>query len=90
MAEIFWVIIVGAVAGALAKMVMPGDKMEPVGCLMTTLLGVAGAILMGWFVVPLLGIDPNGTLIARIIGATIGAAILIAIGRMLQGRMPKA
>lgn len=84
-----WFILVGAVAGILAKMIMPGDKMEPAGCLMTTLLGIGGALLMGMLVVPLLGIDANGGLIASLVGATIGAIILIALGRLVQGRSPK-
>jgi uncharacterized membrane protein YeaQ/YmgE (transglycosylase-associated protein family) len=87
--EWFWFLIVGAIAGVLAKMVMPGDKMEPAGCLMTMLLGIGGALLMGMVIVPLLGIDANNTMIASIVGATIGAIVLIALGRMLQGRMPK-
>lgn len=67
-------------------MVMPGDKMEPAGCLMTMLLGMAGAILMGHFIVPLLDITPNQDLLSKIIGATIGALILIALGRLVQGK----
>jgi len=83
---LIWILVVGAIAGILAKMVMPGDKMEPAGCLMTMLLGMAGAILMGHFIVPLLGISPNQTFVSKIIGATIGAIILITLGRVVQGR----
>jgi uncharacterized membrane protein YeaQ/YmgE (transglycosylase-associated protein family) len=86
---LIWILVVGAVAGILAKMIMPGDKMEPAGCLMTMLLGMAGAILMGHFIVPMLDITPNQTLVSKIIGATIGAIILIAIGRLVQGRSAK-
>ena len=85
----FWFLIVGAIAGLLAKMIMPGDKMEPAGCLMTMLLGIGGALLMGMVIVPLFNIDPNNSMIASIVGATIGAIILIFLGRLLQGRMPK-
>ncbi|MEO7454023.1 MAG: GlsB/YeaQ/YmgE family stress response membrane protein [Fimbriimonadales bacterium] len=88
--DIVWILLVGAVAGILAKMVMPGDKMEPGGCILTMLLGMAGAILMGKVVVPMLRITPNETLISKIIGATIGAIILIALFRLVQGRAPKA
>jgi uncharacterized membrane protein YeaQ/YmgE (transglycosylase-associated protein family) len=85
----FWFLVVGAIAGVLAKMIMPGDKMEPAGCLMTMLLGIGGALLMGMVIVPLFKIDPNNSMIASIVGATIGAIILIAIGRLLQGKMPR-
>lgn len=88
--DLVWILLVGAVAGFLAKMIMPGDKMEPAGCILTMLLGMAGAILMGHVVVPLLGITPNETLISKIIGATIGAVILIGLFRLVQGRAPKA
>jgi uncharacterized membrane protein YeaQ/YmgE (transglycosylase-associated protein family) len=86
----FWFLVVGAIAGVLAKMIMPGDKMEPAGCLMTMLLGIGGALLMGMVIVPLFNIDANNNMIASIVGATIGAIILIALGRLLQGRMPKS
>ena len=86
----FWFLVVGAIAGVLAKMIMPGDKMEPAGCLMTMLLGIGGALLMGMLIVPLFNIDANNNMIASIVGATIGAIILIALGRLLQGRMPKS
>lgn len=88
--EWFWFIVVGAIAGVLAKMIMPGDKMEPAGCLMTILLGIGGALLMGMLIVPLFNIDANNSMIASIVGATIGAIILIFLGRLLQGRAPKA
>lgn len=88
--DLIWILLVGAVAGILAKMVMPGDKMEPAGCILTMLLGMAGAVLMGHVIVPLLRITPNETLISKIIGATIGALILIALFRLVQGRSPKA
>ena len=86
----FWFLIVGAIAGVLAKAVMPGDKMEPAGCLMTMLLGIGGALLMGMVIVPMLGIDANDNMISAIIGATIVAIVLIALGRLIQGWAPKA
>jgi len=86
---LLWILVVGAVAGLLAKMVLPGDKMEPAGCLMTVLLGMAGAILMGHFIVPLLNISTDDNLVSKIVGATIGAIILILLGRLIQGRSAK-
>ena len=79
-ALIFW-IIVGLVAGALAKFIMPGD--DPGGVIITILLGVAGAIV-GGFLASLIGIGGGGT-IWTIIIATIGAIILLAIYRAVAG-----
>jgi uncharacterized membrane protein YeaQ/YmgE (transglycosylase-associated protein family) len=77
-AIIFW-IIVGGIAGALAKLIMPGD--DPGGFIITILLGIAGAIV-GGFLGRLIGIGGGG-LIWSIIIATIGAIILLAIYRLI-------
>jgi len=79
-ALIFW-IIVGLIAGALAKFIMPGD--DPGGFIITILLGIAGAIV-GGFLASLIGIGGGGT-IWTIIIATIGAIILLAIYRAFAG-----
>lgn len=75
---IFW-IIVGLVAGALAKLIMPGD--DPGGIIVTMLIGIAGAIV-GGFLAGLIGIGGGG-IIWTIIIATIGAIILLAIYRAI-------
>ena len=74
-------IIVGLIAGALAKFIMPGD--DPGGFIITILLGIAGAIV-GGFLAGLIGIGGGGTLWTIII-ATIGAIILLAIYRAVAG-----
>jgi uncharacterized membrane protein YeaQ/YmgE (transglycosylase-associated protein family) len=79
-ALIFW-IIVGLIAGALAKFIMPGD--DPGGFIITILLGVAGAVV-GGFLASLIGIGGGG-IIWTIIIATIGAIILLAIYRAVAG-----
>ena len=79
-ALIFW-IIVGLIAGALAKFIMPGD--DPGGFIITIILGIAGAIV-GGFLASLIGIGGGGT-IWTIIIATIGAIILLAIYRAVAG-----
>jgi uncharacterized membrane protein YeaQ/YmgE (transglycosylase-associated protein family) len=79
-AIIGWIII-GLIAGALAKFVMPGD--DPGGFIITILLGIAGA-LVGGFLAGLIGIGGGGT-IWTIIIATIGAIILLAIYRAVAG-----
>ena len=78
---IAWIII-GLVAGALAKLIMPGD--DPGGIIVTILIGVAGAFV-GGFLASLIGLAEGG-LIWTIVVATIGAIILLAIYRMLVGR----
>ena len=79
-ALIFW-IIVGGIAGALAKLIMPGD--DPGGFIITILLGIAGAIV-GGFLAGLINIGGGG-IIWSIIIATIGAIILLAIYRAFAG-----
>ena len=43
---ILWTIVIGFVAGVLAKFLTPGDTHEPQGFILTTLLGIAGAFVM--------------------------------------------
>lgn len=75
-------IIIGAIAGAIAKLLMPGR--DPGGCIVTILLGIAGAFLAGWLG-QALGFESamNG---AGFIGAIVGAFIILAIYRMVAGR----
>jgi uncharacterized membrane protein YeaQ/YmgE (transglycosylase-associated protein family) len=84
-ALIFW-IIVGLIAGALAKLIMPGD--DPGGIVVTIILGVVGAII-GGFLLSLLGIGAgagSGGFIFSIIAGVIGAVILLAIYRLIVGQ----
>ena len=39
-------IVIGGLAGAIAKLLMPGK--DPGGCIITVLLGIAGALIAGW------------------------------------------
>ena len=82
MGIIAW-IIVGLIAGALGKLVMPGR--DPGGIIVTILLGIAGALVGGFIIQGLLGIGGGG-FIWSIIVATIGAVILLAIYRALIGQ----
>ncbi len=79
-AIIGWIII-GLVAGALGKLIMPGD--DPGGIIVTILLGIAGAIV-GGFIASLVGLGGGGLLWSIVI-ATIGAIILLAIYRAIVG-----
>ena len=83
-ALLFW-IIVGLIAGALAKLIMPGD--DPGGIVVTIIIGVVGAILGGWLL-SLLGIGGgagSGGWIFSIVAGIIGAVILLAIYRLVVG-----
>lgn len=76
-----WMLIIGLIAGAIAKLIMPGE--DPGGCIITMLLGVAGAFVGGWLF-RTLGFGGEGP--AGLIGAVIGALILLAIYRLIRGR----
>lgn len=79
---ILWWIIVGGIAGGLAKLIMPGK--DPGGCIVTILLGIAGAIVGGWIlglILPGRDMGPTG-----FIGAVLGALLLLALYRWWVGR----
>jgi len=75
-------IVIGALAGALAKLIMPGR--DPGGCIVTILLGVGGALLAG-FVSHQLGWD-RGNQGAGFIAAVIGAIVILLIYRLINRR----
>jgi uncharacterized membrane protein YeaQ/YmgE (transglycosylase-associated protein family) len=77
-------IVVGLIAGLLAKLVMPGD--DPGGLIVTTLIGIAGAFVGGFVVDILGGAGVTGFNIWSILVATLGAVILLAIYRLFAGR----
>jgi uncharacterized membrane protein YeaQ/YmgE (transglycosylase-associated protein family) len=68
-------LIVGAVAGWLAGMIVKGHGFGLVG---NIIVGIIGAFLAGWLL-PMLGIAIGGGIVAAIINALIGAVILLAI-----------
>ena len=79
---IAWIVI-GAIAGALGKLIMPGR--DPGGIIVTILIGMAGAIVGGFIVQGLLGLGGGG-LIWSVLVATLGAVVLLAIYRLIVGR----
>jgi uncharacterized membrane protein YeaQ/YmgE (transglycosylase-associated protein family) len=85
--EILAWIVVGLIAGALGKLIMPGD--DPGGVIVTILIGMAGALVGGFIAQNLLGFDEGG-FIWSIIVATLGAIILLAIYRMVVGDRRRA
>lgn len=74
---LIWWLIVGLIAGILAKALTPGSSREPKGCVMTILLGIAGSVLVGFIMDTLGGGNAPGGMIGTIVGATIGAVLLI-------------
>ena len=83
-AILFW-IIVGLIAGALAKWVMPGD--DPGGVILTIIIGIVGAVL-GGYILRFLGLGGGGSgqWLASIFAGFIGALILLAIYRLVANR----
>ena len=81
--HIIWTIIIGFVAGVIAKFVTPGDN-EPSGFVLTTILGIVGSFLatylgqaIGWY-----RADEG----AGLIGAVVGAVIILVIWGYIAGR----
>jgi uncharacterized membrane protein YeaQ/YmgE (transglycosylase-associated protein family) len=83
---IIWTIIIGFVAGVVAKFIMPGPN-EPSGFIMTTLLGVVGAVVatylgqaLGWY---------SAGEGAGFIGAIVGAIVVLFVwGQIAKRRAP--
>lgn len=78
--SIIGMLIIGLLAGILAKAFMPGVEREPKGCLMTIGLGIVGSLIMGFLVRTLLD-GGGGGFIPTLVGATIGAMLLIFVMR---------
>ena len=81
--SILWTIIIGFLAGVIAKLIMPGPN-EPSGFVLTTILGIVGAFVatflgqaLGWY-------QPGQG--AGLIGAVVGAIIVLLVYGMVQGR----
>lgn len=77
--DFVWFILIGIAAGWLAGQIMKGGGY---GLLIDLLLGIIGAVIGGW-VFGLLSIASGG-LIGRLITATIGAVIFIAVVRLIR------
>jgi uncharacterized membrane protein YeaQ/YmgE (transglycosylase-associated protein family) len=80
--HLLWMIVVGLIVGAIAKLLMPGR--DPGGIIITMLLGIGGSLLagvlgrtLGWYNEG----EPVG-----FIASVVGAIILLAIYRMIVGR----
>ena len=81
--NIIWTIIIGFIAGLLAKFITPGSN-EPSGFILTTILGIVGAVVatylgqaLGWY---------RAGEGAGLIGAVVGAVLVLLIWGMVAGR----
>jgi len=80
-------LIVGLIAGALARFLVPGR--QPMGILMTMVLGLIGSIVGGAISTLVFRYDPSqGFHVGGIIMSTIGAGIVLAAYLSLAGRRP--
>lgn len=80
MMNLIGTIVIGFLAGLAAKFIMPGK--DPGGYVITTLLGIGGAVV-ATYLGQMLGIYGPGDS-ARFVGAVVGALILLAIYRMVK------
>jgi uncharacterized membrane protein YeaQ/YmgE (transglycosylase-associated protein family) len=82
MMDIIWLLLIGLIIGVVAKLLMPGD--DPGGCIVTMLLGVAGAF-MAPYLGQLLDVSSPGGLVWFGL-AVLGSVLLLAVYRLLLGR----
>ncbi len=78
-------ILFGLIAGALAKLVMPGK--DPGGCLVTIAIGILGALLGGFIGTSIFNFgEVTGFNLGSLLIAILGAMILLLIYRVIVGR----
>ncbi|HWZ38478.1 MAG TPA: GlsB/YeaQ/YmgE family stress response membrane protein [Bradyrhizobium sp.] len=82
--SILWTIIIGFIVGVIAKFIMPGDKTEPQGFILTAILGIVGAFVatylgqaVGWY-------NPGES--AGFLGGVVGAVIVLVVYGLIMGR----
>ncbi|GAA4861599.1 GlsB/YeaQ/YmgE family stress response membrane protein [Luteimonas vadosa] len=77
-----YIIFIGLVVGILARLLKPGrDRM---GIILTTLLGIAGALLAGWFGQVMGWYQPGQP--AGFIGALLGAIVILVVVSLFRGK----
>ena len=87
---ISWIVI-GLIAGAIAKWLMPGK--DPGGCIVTIVIGIVGAVLAGWLAHFLRLADETKTVSltdkgfwTKVAFGVVGAIIILAVYRLIAGR----
>lgn len=81
MSILAWIVI-GLIAGALAKFIMPGK--DPGGFIVTIIIGIIGALVGGFLARELLGIASGGFNLTTLLVATGGAVLLLFIYRLVK------
>jgi uncharacterized membrane protein YeaQ/YmgE (transglycosylase-associated protein family) len=84
MLSFIWWLIIGLVAGALARLLMPGK--DPMGLIATMILGIVGSLLGGLLSSLIWGTGPNGFQAGGLILSIIGAIVVLAVWRMIRSR----
>lgn len=79
---IIWSIIIGFVAGAIAKLIMPGK--DPGGFIITILIGIAGSLLFTWLGRMIGWYDEGES--AGFIASILGAIVLLLLYRLIKGK----
>ena len=85
--SLLWTIIIGFIAGVIAKFIMPGDN-EHSGFILTTILGIVGAFVASYLGQALGWYRPGEG--AGLIGAVVGAIIVLFIYGLVVGRQRRA
>ena len=80
---IIWTIVIGLVAGVIAKFIMPGRN-EPSGFVLTTILGIVGAIVASYLGQALGWYAPGEG--AGLIGAVLGAIVVLFVWGIITKR----
>ena len=86
--SILWTIIIGFIVGVIAKFLMPGDRYEPKGFILTTILGIVGAFVATYLGQAIWWYKPGES--AGFIGGVVAAIILLAIYGFFAGRQGRA
>ena len=86
--SILWTIIIGFIVGVIAKFIMPGDKSEPKGFILTAILGIVGAFVatylgqsVGWYQAG----ESTG-----FFGGVVGAVVILFVYGLIAGRPGRA
>ena len=86
--SVIWTIIIGFIVGVIAKFIMPGNKTEPTGFILTAVLGIVGAFVatylgqaVGWYKIG------EG---AGFFASVVGAIILLFLYGIVAGRQGRA
>ena len=86
--HILWTIIIGFVAGVIARFFHPGNKYEPKGFILTTVLGIVGALVatylgqaVGWY---------HAGESSGFIASIVGAIIVLIVWGMIAPRLERS